>query len=98
MFYRPLSGKPFWDKIGICKPAYRLNQRLYRLRHEIEVEVGDVVVGLMVGRGCAPAGDRMGNHSSNCQGIVVGTFEEVLFRIGIVAEQGSVLYQSGTKI
>src|SRR5215813_4701845 len=95
---RPSSSQPFRHKVGVSEPAHRLNQRLDRLRHEIEVEMGDVVVGLVVGGGSAPSSYGMRNYSSNCEGVVVGTFEEVLFRIGIVAEQGSVLYQSGTKV
>jgi len=66
--------------------------------HEVEVEVGDVVGGLVVVGVETVAGDGVGDDAALGKGVVVRALEEVLVWVGVGGEGCAVLGQSCAEV
>src|SRR6185437_6566929 len=80
---------PLGNEIRIQQIAHRPNHRGYRFRHEVKVQVGDIVIRAMIHRLQAEGRDGLRHHPCARDLKVVGAAKEVLARVGVADNLGA---------
>ncbi len=87
-----------WVSTGGVEPADRLEHGEDGVGHVSKVDGAELVGGMVVVLMEAEAGDGVGDHTLQRKGVVVGSAEELLFRVRILGEVGTVLCELGAEI
>src|SRR6185369_13636782 len=86
-FHRLACGgfarQPGRTEVGVRKPLDRLHQRIERTRHEGEVDLPNLITHAMVIGVQTKTRNRVSNHATQCERVVVGTLKEILLRMRI---------------